>query len=290
MSSRRVTVEVAVLSSVTVFAVLALSALFGYLAAEAGLAELGPLFAEGDTPTGAVVNSLAFLALVLAGTAILLTLARRRKLNLLHLLLAASLMLSSWLILEIYLGLFLGGYPWASGLIDTASLLISGLLAILVLKPFSNLLLNLLLILYGTMAGALFATLLTPMSTIAVASTLAAYDLYSVTRGPLRKFLETVTAETEEREIRGSPLRGAVLHLGQLSLGMGDVLVYSMLSTVFFLTPSPSSARWALASAALIAGFLATLQMLNRRRFMPALPLPVFFSLTAYALCRFLGI
>lgn len=289
MSSRRITVEVTALSSAAVFAVLALSAFFGYLAAEAGLAELGPLFAEGDTPTGAVVNSLVFLFLVLAGTAVLLTLARRRKLNVLHLLLAASLMLSSWLILEIYLSILLGE-TWASELIGAASLLVSALLAALVLKPFSVLLLNLLLILYGTMAGALFATLLTPLSTIAVASTLAAYDLYSVTRGPLKKFLETVTAESEEREARVSPLRGAVLHLGQLSLGMGDVLVYSMLSPVFLLTPSFSAVRWALTSAALMAGFLMTLQLLNRRRFMPALPLPVAISLAAYVLCRLTGV
>lgn len=260
------------------------------MAAEAGLAELGPLFAEGDTPAGAVVNSLVFLALVLAGAVLLLLLVRKRKLNALYFLLAASLLLSSWLILEIYLGIFLGNHPWASVLIDAVSLLASLLLAILVLKPFSILLLDLLLILYGTMAGAFLAILLTPLSTVAVALTLAVYDLYSVTRGPLRKFLETVTAESGGQEARKGLLRGAVLHLGQLSLGMGDVLIFSMLSPIFLLNPSFSIVRWTLASAALSAGFLATLQMLNHRKFMPALPLPVVLSLTVYALCLLLGI
>lgn len=285
LSERRIASEVMVISSIAVGAVLALSAWFGYVAYQAGLAELGPVFAEGDTPEGALINSLAFLILVLAGAVLLLFLVRRRKLRMMHFLLSASLFLSSWLILEVYLSIFLGDNPSASPLIDALSLLYSLMLAFLVLKPVSLTLLDLFLLIYGTMAGALFATLLTPLSTLAVALTLAGYDLYSVTRGPLRKFLETVTAEQEGVGARGSTLRGAVLHIGPLSLGMGDVLVYSMLSPVFLLAPSLSLVRWAITSAALFGGFLATLKMLKHRKFMPALPLPVASSLAVYGIC-----
>jgi len=271
-----------------IFLVLLGSALLGLLVLQSDVASsLRAFYTEGDTPLGAAINSLFFLILVLAGAALLLALAQR--LDVLHMMLAAAIFVSYWGILEIYAGMLVGSRELYA-LVDTLSLAVAVLTALLVVKPLNLTLLSVLLLLYGTMAGPLFTAMLTPLSTIAVSATLAAYDAYSVTRGPLKKFLETVSRQPGPGAPPREPLRGALVQIGPLSLGMGDVLVYSMLSPVFLATPSFSPARWLACSASLLLGFLATLRMLRRRRFMPALPLPVFSSLITYAACYLLGL
>jgi len=279
------------LAVLVVFLVLAGSAVLGQLVLLSGVASsLGVFYAEGDTPLGAAVNSLFFLLLALVGAGLLLALTRRRRLDILHLMLAAAIFVSYWGIFEIYASIFVSGGEELYALADALSLAVASLTAFLVVRPLNLTLLSVLLLLYGVMAGPLFAAMLTPFSVIAVSVTLAAYDAYSVTRGPLKKFLETVSRQPESSATRAEPLRGAVVHIGSLSLGMGDVLVYSMLSPVFLMTPSFSPARWLVCSTGLLLGFLNTLYMLRRRRFMPALPLPVAFSLSAYAVCYLLGL
>ena len=277
-------------TALVVFLVLSGSALLGLLVLQSGIASsLGAFYAEGDTPLGAAINSLFFLILVLAGAALLLALARKKRLDILHLVLAVAIFVSYWGILEIYASALVSGEELYA-LMDVLSLTVAALTAVLVVKPLNLTLLSVLLLLYGMMAGPLFTAMLTPLSTIAVSITLAAYDAYSVTRGPLKKFLETVSGQPGSGAPSREPLRGAVVHIGPLSLGMGDVLVYSMLSPVFLATPSFSPARWLACSAALLLGFLVTLQMLRYRRYMPALPLPVTFSLATYAVCYLLGL
>uniref|UniRef100_A0A7C3SLI4 Uncharacterized protein n=2 Tax=Thermofilum pendens TaxID=2269 RepID=A0A7C3SLI4_THEPE len=276
-------------AALVVLLVLAGSAALGYLVMRLDIASsFTPFYPGGDTPVGAAINSLFFLLLVLAGAGMLLALTRRRRLDILHLVLAVAIFVSYWGILEIYAAVLVDEELGA--LVDLMSLAIAFLTAFLVVKPLSLTLLSALLLLYGVMVGPIFTAMLTPLSTVAVSATLAAYDAYSVTRGPLKRFLETLSQHQDSGKNRGELLRGAVVHIGPLSLGMGDVLVYSMLSPLFLATPSYSLLRWIVCSVGLLAGFLATLWMLRRRHFMPALPLPVAFSLSAYATCYLLGL
>ncbi len=258
-----------------------LSALFGAALSAADVKALGfPFYSENNLES-AFANSLVFLGLVLLGTLFMLLIIRARRAPLLPVVMAVAVFLSFWGILEIFIAYTL---PIPDALVPVAELLslaVAALTAVLIIKPVNILLLDALLVIYGSMAGALFYSVLPPWSVASIAAVLAIYDLYSVFRGPLKRILESAVNEGGQPSVP-SQLRGAVVYVGGLALGMGDVLIYSMLSPLYYLYPSPSIARWALGIIMLLAGFLCTLRMLRKRRFMPALPLPVLMSITAY--------
>ncbi|MGB9786056.1 MAG: hypothetical protein ACP5II_03375 [Infirmifilum sp.] len=282
MAERILDQRVVALSLLSVGVILLLSAYFGSILSTLDLGYLGLPFASENSVGSVLINSVVFLGLVLIGTLIIMVIIRSRRTHVLPVIMAGSILFSFWGILELILELVA---PFPPGFEQWRELLAIGiplLTAILILRPFSLVLLNLLLMLYGSMAGALFYAVLPPWSILSIAVTLAAYDLYSVFRGPLRRILESTVSGESARQEPPSSLRGAVVYIGGLALGMGDVLIYSMLSPLFLLYPSPSLIRWSLASLMLLAGFLLTLLMLRKRRFMPALPLPVTLSVIAY--------
>jgi len=259
----------------------ALSAFFGAKLSATEIAALGFPFAKENTAESAFLNSMVFLGLVLVGTFFMLLIVRAKRAFFLPFVMAFAVFFSFWGILEVFAyAVELPG--WLYPIYEPLSLAVAATTAALIIKPVSVLLLDALLLLYGTMAGALFYSVLPPWSVAAIAAVLAVYDLYSVFRGPLRRILEGTVGGGGGQPKATSHLRGAVVYVGDLALGMGDILIYSMLSPLYYLYPSPSVARWALCAVALAAGFSLTLRMLKKKRFVPALPLPVFLSITTY--------
>lgn len=271
-------------SVLAIIVILSLSAYFGLLLSGVDLTYIGFPFSSENSVESAVMNSFVFLALVLLGTLIMFLIIRSRRTPMLPLVMAGAVLFSFWGILEVFLELVVPVPPSMYPVCEVLAIGVSVLTAILIIKPFSIFLLDLLLVLYGSMAGSLFYAILPPWSVISVAVVLAVYDLYSVFRGPLRRILESTVSETEGQQRIPGSLRGGVIYIGGLALGMGDVLIYSMLSPLYLLYPTPSPLRWILGTFSLMVGFLLTLRMLKKRRFMPALPLPVLLSLFAYIL------
>ncbi|MHB9301425.1 hypothetical protein [Thermofilum pendens] len=261
-----------------------LSAVWALVLVSSGITEvLGSPFVYEEGPRGAIVNSVLTLLLVLLGTGVLLAMIKLRKARFIPALTAFAVAFSFWGISELYFYAFSAFDQRILPIADATSILLAVTTGALILKPVNATLLNALLIAYGTMAGALLFATLPSWSVFGIAVVLAAYDLYSVFRGPLKKILEsTIAQEQAPADKLHSPLRGSVVVIRGLALGMGDVLVYSMLSPAFLLYPRVSVERWILSNLALTAGLYATLEMLKRRRYMPALPLPVAFSVAAY--------
>ncbi len=250
-------------------------------------------FAQGEGAGAAAINLAFFLAMVLAGTALMILLVKLGKVKLLPLLFSLSIFFSFFAIADIFFSayceksmLFCGAQS------DILSIALAVVTAYLVVKPSYPKLLSALLMLYGAMAGSLFYELLPAWSLVVIAAGMAAYDIYAVFHGPLKYILENVLEPSDGKpgHVSHNPLRGASVQLGAVTLGMGDVLVYSMLSPLYYFYPSPSPARWIFSITALVAGFYMTLSMLKKRRFMPALPLPVFLSLGVYLVLVQLGV
>ncbi len=249
-------------------------------------------FVQGGAEAAAV-NLAFFLAMVLAGTVVMIIIVKLGRVKLLPLIFSLSVFLSFFVIAELYFEAYCEHLAVLCGpQASAAALALSLATAALIVRPRAPRLLSALLILYGAMAGSLFFELLPPWSVVAIAAGMAAYDVYAVFRGPLRYILENVLEPEPGARGGGSPgpLRGASVQLGGITLGMGDVLIYSMLSPLYYYYPHASLARWALSTAGIVAGFYATVKMLERRKFMPALPLPVAASLALYGLSLLLGI
>lgn len=252
-------------------------------------------FVQGGAEAAAV-NLAFFLAMVLAGTVIMIIIVKLGKIKLLPLIFSLSVFLSFFVIAELYFEAYCEHMAVLCGLqADIAAIALSLATSALILKPRAPRLLSILLILYGAMAGSLFFELLPPWSVVAIAAGMAAYDVYAVFRGPLRYILENVLEPGPVKPGAGegggaNPLRGASVQLGGITLGMGDVLIYSMLSPLYYYYPHVSLARWLVSTAGIVAGFYVTIKMLEKRKFMPALPLPVAASLVLYGLSLLAGL
>ncbi|MGB9708506.1 hypothetical protein, partial [Infirmifilum uzonense] len=174
MAERILDQRVVALSLLSVGVILLLSAYFGSILSTLDLGYLGLPFASENSVGSVLINSVVFLGLVLIGTLIIMVIIRSRRTHVLPVIMAGSILFSFWGILELILELVA---PFPPGFEQWRELLAIGiplLTAILILRPFSLVLLNLLLMLYGSMAGALFYAVLPPWSILSIAVTLAA--------------------------------------------------------------------------------------------------------------------
>ncbi|MBS7288795.1 MAG: hypothetical protein KIH01_08680 [Candidatus Freyarchaeota archaeon] len=268
--------ELAVICLV-VLSLLLLSMLFGCAFVESGMVDL---YASQD-PWSRLIP--ASVILIFAGQPLgevfLLRLARRGRLSTLHIpCRITSLGLPPLFFLLCMQGAFASKYPW--NLVFTGCQLLIALL-LLYDKTLSAAAPNLPLAVYLTFLGTFLGILSPPLLVLATALLATLYDTYSVTRGPLKQLAKTLKSIAE--------LPCSTLCVGRRQLGLGDVLVYSMLSPVFLLHPYFSAARWAAASAALLLGLPTTAVVLRQWKPASGLALPVTFSLIAYALCVQIG-
>ncbi len=236
-------------------------------------------FVTEEGASGALMNSLIFFSLVLIGTLVFILIIKLRKIRMLPLIFSISIFFSFFVILELFLSALSEYIVLLEPLVDIISFTVSLVTAYLVYSPRYPLFLNGLLLIYGSMSGALFSELLPVWSIFTIAFVMSFYDLYAVFKGPLKYILENVFRPTQHQgDIRENVLRGASVQLGKITLGMGDVLMYSMLSPTFYFFPYPSFSKWLFSIIGLLLGFFLTLKLLEKKKFMPALPMPVFCS------------
>ena len=121
----------------------------------------------------------------------------------------------------------------------------------------------------GAEVGSFFAETLPLWTAIALPIAFSVYDIYAVFRGPLKALIGTAP---------NIALVGMSIKAGEFTLGLGDVVFYTLLPSlslfVFGLTQS------LLTMAAIDAGMVITLFMLSRRRLLPGLPIPMLLGVT----------
>lgn len=108
------------------------------------------------------------------------------------------------------------------------------------------------------------------MTAIVLLIALAVYDLVSVYRGPIGKIAEMADLED---------FKGAVLTVGDLTIGMGDLVFYSMLVSNAMVNFGELAYVGSFAGV-LIGSFLG-FKMLERRDVFPGLPIAICLGLIA---------
>ena len=123
---------------------------------------------------------------------------------------------------------------------------------------------------FGAALGAFLGVSTPTLSAIALFILLIMYDVFTVYRGPVGKIASQVEPER---------LKGVSLTFGEVRMGMGDIVFYSMLVSHMFFVYGVNSLI--ASSFGTLIGVYAGLKLLERRSMFPGLPLALTLGLLA---------
>jgi len=242
--------------------------------------EEGPptLITGGSGAAGSAVNVVFYVGFAFAATLFLLWLLRRKMISSFKVVIFASLAISSFLLTFLTSDDFFFQYlePVAGStgelVADLAvSLAVVALIGYTIFVKNHPLLSTIVIGFVGAEVGSFFATLPLPTALL-LPIAFAIYDIYAVFRGPLKSLIGT----GEKVALVGMSIRA-----GEFTLGLGDVVFYTMLPSMPLaqlvarssITPA---LPWALATLAVMdVGVVSTLFLLSKRRLLPGLPIPM---------------
>lgn|GEM_PF-491960 len=247
-----------------------------------------PALPGGSGATGSAVNVVLYVGFAFAATLILLWLLRRKMVSSFRVLIFASLAISGFFLTFItsddFFSQYLGQLPVAELAADIAvSLAVVAVIGYTIFVKNRPWLSTIVIAFVGAEVGSLFATL--PLATaLLLPIAFAIYDIYAVFKGPLKMLIGT----GEKVALVGMSIRA-----GEFTLGLGDVVFYTMLpclplaqlvapvSSITFV----AATRAAFATLALMdVGVVVTLFLLSRRRLLPGLPIPMMLGVLVLAL------
>ncbi len=249
-----------------------------------------PASPGGASATGSAVNALFYVGFAFAATLVLLWLLRRKKLLSFKVIIFASLAVSSFSLTFITSDTFFAQYlapvagQWAElGADLVVSSTVVALIGYIIFVRNRVWLATAVIAFVGAEVGSFFATL--PLATaLLLPVAFSVYDIYAVFKGPLKSLIGTGGNVV---------LVGMSIRAGQFTLGLGDVVFYTMLPSLPLaqLVASASSGavasaiRASLATMAVIdVGVVVTLFLLSRRRLLPGLPIPMLLGVLVLAL------
>ncbi len=131
------------------------------------------------------------------------------------------------------------------------------------------------LLIFGAAIGAFLGVVLPVWTSVLLLVGLAIYDYFSVKRGPIRKIVELTEDDPDK-------LGALAVSTAEWDIGLGDVAFYGMMTVLALVNFGFLSAI--LTVIGVIAGFLITLKMLEKRGIMAGLPIPVALGLLGMAI------
>jgi presenilin-like A22 family membrane protease len=120
------------------------------------------------------------------------------------------------------------------------------------------------IVLIGAMTGTFLGVSIPTLTAAALLLALAAYDLFAVYKGPIGKMAQSIDLEE---------FTGAVFTYGDLTVGMGDMVFYSMLASNSMMNFGPIP--FVAASIGVIVGAYLGFKMLEGRDMFPGLPFAI---------------
>jgi len=227
-----------------------------------------------ETGSGPALNALYFVvAIGVAGTMIYLV-TKTRLVKALKWLTALVYALVAFTLTDVYFtaGLALAG--WGELLMVTPLIAATYATAVMValyavLGRRRNLLRGVTLAVSAGL-GALLGYAIPTLSAVAILLALSAYDVFAVFKGPLGKMAKSLGDEE-------GGLSAFIFTYGELKIGLGDLVFYSMLTThalIFF-----GVAPFLGAVAGILIGVYLVLKMVERHRMFPGLPFALILGL-----------
>lgn len=233
----------------------------------------------GPSPTGATGNAILLVGLAFVLTLILVRLLKKKMVMSFRVLVFGSVALSAFILTNLTADIFAQEYlpgsfevPVAYG---TATLVVV-LIGYTIFVKNRLWLATLILAFVGAEVGSFFAETLPLYTALALPIAFSIYDVYAVFRGPLRTLIGTAPSIA---------LVGMSIKAGEFTLGLGDIVFYTMLPSLSLFWVS----AWASIAtvAAIDVGVIVTLYLLSKRRLLPGLPIPMLLGVLTFAFYYF---
>jgi hypothetical protein len=235
---------------------------------------------SASSPAGTGVDILFLLGIVFAVTLLLLWLVRHKLVFSFKLLIFGAMALAAFFLTLVTADTFAYNYlPQAlevpvSVAASVGVVVVIGYTIFVRSHPWIS---NTIIAFVGAEVGSFFAGTLSPVGSFPWMALLlplafSVYDVYAVFRGPLKYLVGTAPKLT---------LNGMSVRLGEFTLGLGDIVFYTMLPCVSLLYVSYARNYAAGIFASLVtmvaidAGVAFTLYLLSKRRLLPGLPIPM---------------
>ena len=235
---------------------------------QAVVGSTGPTYAPaGTSPVGSVFNAILLVGLAFVLTVMLVRLLRRKMVLSFKVVVFGSVAFSAFILTMVTADVFAADYlpaalelPFAFG-VPTAVVVALAYIIFVRNRPG---LATVLLAFVGAEVGSFFAETLPPWTALALPAAVAVDDIYAVFRGPLKSLMGTAP---------GIALVGMSIKAGEFTLGLGDVVFYTLL-------PSLALFQFGVLPAlvtilAISVGVVITLFLLTKRRLLPGLPIPM---------------
>jgi len=227
--------------------------------------EVEVITAFPETPSGATLNMTMFVVIMAVIASVMYLLVKHGLERIFRAILRVAIVLVLFMLLSWYLAAFFTilriAEEFVSGATIASALVLTITLAYVInrMKGTAQLVsITFLGAMLGTFLGASIPTL----TTIILLLGLAGYDVLAVFKGPIGKIAEKTELES---------LSGATFTFNDLTVGLGDLVFYSMLASHTML--SFGFIPYASASLGIILGTFLGFKMLEKRSTFPGLPL-----------------
>ncbi len=249
----------------------------------------GPPFNQSNTVESSVYNVLIVIMLMIAMTGLIYAMVKYGKIRLFTAVKAALITILVFSMILFFMGIF--SYQYGAFLLYNAfvfyalAIVVSAIIVYCALAR-EGVCSVISITLYSSMAGTILSITFPPLTLLILPAALAIYDIFMVYKGLLGRLVES--NGNEERREKRNILKGLMVDLGDLGVGVGDLVVYSMISSLDII----SSIRYGVFIAFLTVlgsivgvsiGFIITIKvLLPRRGYAPALPIPVALGLIPF--------
>ncbi len=240
---------------------------------QASQAEIAVITIFPETPSGVTLNASIFVVMMAAAATMIYLLLKFRRKSIVRYLMTAAMFFVTFFLLNWYSEAYASHLAPIVNVYDLswiAFTLIVSVLLLLALHRGSSIPRLLAVTVVGSLTGTFLGASIPALTAIVLLAALAVYDLISVYRGPIGKIAEMTDLEE---------FKGAVFTVGDLTIGMGDIVFYSMLV---------STAMINLGTLAYLGGFTGVavgsflgFKLLERREVLPGLPLSIGMGLAA---------
>lgn len=240
----------------------------------------GPSYAPaGSSVAGGALNAVLLVAFAFAMTLVLVWLLRRKMVLSFKVLIFGSVAFSAYVLTLVTADVFALEFlppsfelPFAYGF---PALLVAGIAYVIFVKNVEWLA-TVILAFVGAEVGSFFAATLPIWTALALPVAFSVYDIYAVFRGPLRALVGTAP---------GIALVGMSIKAGEFTIGLGDVVFYTLLPSLAYYRfyPTFGVAPALLTMLAILGGAMATLFLLSKKRLLPGLPIPMLLGVLVIA-------
>lgn len=232
----------------------------------------GPSYAPaGTSPAASALNAVLLVAFAFTLTVALVWLLRRKMVLSFKVVIFGSVAFSAFVLTLVTADVFAVNYLPAAAELPFSFGVPAGmvlLLAYIIFVKNMPWLSTVVLAFIGAEVGSFFAETLGLWTALALPIAFAIYDVYAVFRGPLKSLIGTAP---------NIALVGMSIKAGEFTLGLGDVVFYTLLPSLAFsqFYGTVGIVPAVLTILAIDAGMVITLFLLSRRKLLPGLPIPM---------------